>query len=209
VIKKSIYLALFILSVFVLIGSNCNSSSTPTGDDQGDGTPDPSIYFPHVAGSWWIYTPLLGGYPQYKLALGAVYDHPQAGETQRLEVYTDYTGSGWSLDHVYYQKVTDTDVRIYQYTGSFYQLMLVMPLEVGSQWGLNSGQGNTVHCVAEETVNTPAGNFDTKKVEYDAGYSMTAWFASGIGSFIGVKNTGWFQYNDLPMTVVLHSYHLE
>ncbi len=139
-----------------------------------------------------------------------VFNHPQAGETQKLEIFK-YESSGWSLEHEYYQKVTNTDVRIYQYTGSFYQLMLVMPLDVGDQWGLNSGVGNTVECVAEETVTTPVGSFDTKKVVYDAGLPMTAWFAAGVGSFVGVKNTGWFQdpiYGN-PETVVLSSYHLE
>lgn len=206
--KKTVYLVVFVLLVFVLIGSNCNNDSTPTNPPDGDGTPDPSIYYPHVAGSWWIFNDSTGN-PAYRLELGAVYDHPQAGETQRLEISV-YGGSGWSLDHVYYQKVTNTDVRIYQYTGSFYELMLVMPLDVGDHWGYNMGQGDNVECVAEESIATPAGNFDTKKVVYDAEIPMTAWFAAGIGSFIGVKNTGWFQDfygNTIP--VELSSYHLE
>jgi hypothetical protein len=195
--------------MFFLIGSSCNNDKTPTDDDQGDGTPDPSIYYPHVSGSWWIFS-YPGGAQAYKLELGAVYDHPQAGETQKLEISV-YNGSGWSLDHNYYQKVTNTDVRIYQYTGSFYQLMLVMPLDVGDSWGYNMGQGSNVHCTAEESLTMPAGSFDTKKVEYgDAGIPMTAWYAAGVGSFIGVKNTGWFQDSGgNPETVVLSSYHLE
>jgi hypothetical protein len=208
-IKKIIYPALFILSVFVLIGSNCSNTSPTDSDDQGDETPDPSIYYPHVSGSWWIYSVPQGGDPVYKLVLGPAFDHPQAGETQKLEIYKN-SPIGWSLNHIYYQKVTNTEVRIYQYTGSFYELMLVMPLDVGDHWGYNMGQGDNVHCTAEESLTTPAGAFDTKKVEYDAGYPMTTWFASGIGSFIGVKNTGWFQYGaGNPETVVLSSYHLE
>jgi hypothetical protein len=207
VFKKTVYVAVFVLLVSFLIGSSCNNDSTPTTPD-GDGTPDPSIYYPHVSGSWWVFS-YPGGAQAYKLELGATFDHPQAGETQKLEI-SKYSSSGWSLVHNYYQKVTDTDVRIYQYTGSFYQLVLVMPLDVGDHWGLNSGSGNTVECTAEESLTTPAGSFDTKKVEYDAGLPMTAWFAAGVGSFIGVKNTGWFQDDGgNPETVVLSSYHLE
>jgi hypothetical protein len=209
VFKKNIMFIGMIMLAGILTLINCSKKSTPTGSgDQGDDTPDPSIYYPHIAGSWWIFS-YPGGAQAYKLELGPVYDHPQAGETQKLEIY-QYNGSDWSLDHVYYQKVTNTDVRIYQYTGSFYELMLVMPLDVGDHWGYNLGQGDNVHCTAEESLTTPAGSFDTKKVEYNAEIPMTAWFASGIGSFIGVKNTGWFQDSlGNPQTVVLSSYHLE
>jgi hypothetical protein len=208
VLKKIVYLVVSVLFVFFLIGSNCNKDSTPTTPPDGDGTPDPSIYYPHVSGSWWIYS-YPGGAEAYKLELGAAYDHPQAGETQKLEISV-MTSQGWSLDHQYYQKVTNTDVRIYQYTGSLYELMLVMPLDVGDHWGFISGQGDNVECTAEESVTTPAGSFDTKKVEYNADIPMTAWFAAGVGSFIGVKNTGWFQNSGgNPETVVLSSYHLE
>ncbi len=65
--KRTVVLAVFVLLVFFLIGSNCNNDSNPTNPPDGDGTPDPSIYYPHVSGSWWIYT---GGYYDYKLELG-------------------------------------------------------------------------------------------------------------------------------------------
>ena len=210
--RSSLAITIFMVVIFasMLLLLSCSEEKKTTPTDTENPLPDPSIYYPHIAGSWWIYNDLSGN-PAYKVKLCGPYDHPQAGDTQKLEIYTPDGSEGWSLFHVFYQKVTDTEVRIYQYTGSLYCLMLRMPLDVGDTWGYYYGEGDNVNCVSEESLSTPAGDFDTKQVEYTLNVTMKTWFAPGVGSFLGVKNIGWEALNfGHPMyTVVLADFHLE
>ncbi len=189
----------------VLIGAvvpllvSCGDDEEPTGPTPG------TFNYPHADGSQWIYKHQGNNFVKY--VISGTFEHPYAGNAQRLLRYTFVDGK-WQEYDAQYLKVSDADVKLYEYksTNDFY-VLLKFPLKVGNQW--DAGQRYTAKVASKETISVPAGSFDCYKIDYihDIGYRMTFWWPSKVGG-MGAKNFALWAIEGESVTIELASYNL-
>jgi hypothetical protein len=175
------------------------------GDDKEPAGPSPPAFtYPHMNGAVWIYS--YKGQNATKYAISGNYNHPTAGDTQKLYEYV--TGqSGWEESFLYYLKVSENDVRLYLHPEeSRFLVLLKFPLKEGNSW--DAGLGMTANVASKENVSVPAGSFDCYKIDYtSAASSFTFWFPSNVGG-MGAKNHGWWTEGGKPIAMELASFNL-
>jgi len=178
---------------------SCGDDDEPTAP-----TPTPGFTYPHMNGAEWIYN--YKGETAAKYTISGVFNHPTAGETQKLYEYAQGE-SGWVLFYLYYLKVTDTDARIYgDPVESQFITLLKFPLKSGGSW--DAGLGLTANVSGPEKISVPAGSFNCFKIDYTSTEdSFTIWWPSKVGG-MGAKNHGWWSLGEDPITTELASYNL-
>ncbi len=185
------------LAAAVLFLFSCGEEEGPTG-------PTLPFNYPHPDGAEWVY-----GYESMEFAkyvIAGTYDHPAAGETQKLYEYIRGQAS-WEETFVYYLKVTADDVKVYvDAEASQFIVLLKFPLTRGESW--DAGPGVRAKFVAVESVSVNAGTFKCARVAYTGGLGTFAvWWASGVGGW-GAKNHGWWAPGGKPIMLELGWYNL-
>ena len=174
------------------------------GDGGGPAGPTLPFNYLHPDGAEWIYGYEGAEFARYVIA--GTYDHPVAGETQRLYEYIRGQ-AGWAETFVYYLKVGSDDVKIYvDDEANQFIVLLKFPLTEGGSW--DAGLGVRATFVAEERVSVNAGMFNCARVAYAGGPgTFTVWWASDVGGW-GAKNHGWWALGGNPIMLELGSYNL-
>lgn len=174
------------------------------GDDEGPAGPTLPFNYPHPDGVEWIY--VHGGMEFARYVLDGTYDHPAAGETQRLYEYVP-GAFGWEETFVYYLQASAGDVKIYvDDEANQFIVLLKFPLTEGGSW--DAGLGLRATFVAVEKISVNAGIFNCARVTYTGGPgTFTVWWASGVGGW-GAQNHGWWAPGGEPILVGLGWYDL-
>lgn len=159
--------------------------------------------YPISDGSEWIYA--IAGHDEIKYVIDGVYNHPETGDTYVLQEYT-YDGYSWDNVGTYYLEVNENAVRLYidDESDYFYRL-LAFPVYPRANWVFFDGVTATV--TDQETLEVPAGTFDTYKIEYSGDIEFTLWYSPDIGCW-GVKNYGWWLTGGEPATIELSTYDI-
>lgn len=196
--RNAVVAAAVLLAAVAPLLLSCEDKEEPTGP-----TP-PEFTYPHMNGAEWVYN--YKGQSAAKYTISGTYNHPTAGETQKLYEY-GMGESGWVESFLYYLKTSETDVRLYvDPEESKFLVLLKFPLKEGNSW--DAGLGLTANVSAKENVSVPAGSFECYKIDYTSSEaSFTFWFASKVGG-MGAKNHGWWTLGGEPIAMELASYNL-
>jgi hypothetical protein len=174
------------------------------GGDGGPTGPTLPFNYVHPDGAEWVYVYESMEFARYVIA--GTYDHPAAGETQKLYEYVRGQ-AGWEETFVYYLKASADDVKIYvDYEADQFLVLLKFPLTEGESW--DAGPGVRATFVAVERVSVNAGIFNNcARVAYAGGRgTFTVWWASGVGGW-GAKNHGWWALGGEPIMIELGRYN--
>ena len=172
-----------ILVLFVVLAVGCTQLIS-----NGEGG---SSYFPDDQGNTWEYinsddTSTITEVDGVRILPGDI--------LVNIFKTTDYDSGGTEIGTSEdYYRVTDTAVYNYGASGGTFDpplLILEFPLSVGKTWTVFENlptSETTANVVANETVDTFAGEFDCYKVRYSVKLndvevsSMTHWFAEDVG----------------------------
>ncbi len=159
--------------------------------------------YPISDGAEWVYA--INGTDEIKYSIEGIYYHPETGETYVLNEYS-FNGSIWGKVGTYYVEANDKAVRLYlDDEGDFFYRLLAFPIYPRASWAFFDGVTATV--TGQETIEVPAGTFDTYKVEYSGDIDFTVWYSQDIGCW-GVRNYGWWLAGGDPATIELSSYDI-
>jgi hypothetical protein len=194
-----IAIAAVLLAASIPLLVSCDEEEEPVGP-----SPPPKFTYPHVNGAEWIFN--YKGEKAAKYTISGVYNHPTAGETQKLYEYV-MGQNGWEESFLFYLKVSETDVRLYvDSEESTFIILLKFPLKVGGSW--DASLGLTANVSSKEEVSVPAGSFNCFKIDYTSSdWTFTFWWPSKVGG-MGAKNHGWWSLGEDPITMELASYNL-
>ncbi len=192
------FIPLICASAILVLCSSCDWDITDNGDE-----PRGLTGYPISDGAEWVYA--IDGNDQIKYSVEGTYFHPETGDTFVLNEYT-FDGFTWDIADTYYAEVNENGVRLYfdEETDFFYRL-LAFPIYPRANWAFFDGVTATV--TDAETVEVPAGEFDTYKIEYTGSIEFTVWYSPDIGCW-GVKNYAWWLYGNEPATIELSGYNI-